>query len=114
MFDLIHAVSSVLKRFQQRDEPRDIFDDKWTVSEKIELLRQLIAGKGAVKFSELFQQSASRMEVVVTFLALLELIRLRQIVAVQAEDFGDIQIEKAPVSAATANAAAEMEPTAVK
>src|SRR6266496_818517 len=49
LFDLIHAVSSVLKRFQQRDEPRDIFDDKWTVSEKIDLLRQLIAATGALK-----------------------------------------------------------------
>ena len=49
-----------------------------------------------------------------TFLALLELIRLKQIVAVQAEDFGEIQIEKAPVQAAPANAAAEPEPTAVK
>src|SRR6266705_3052107 len=65
LFDLIHAVSGVLKRFQQRDEPRDIFDDKWTVSEKIELLRQLIAARGSLKFSELFQQLVSRMEVVV-------------------------------------------------
>ncbi len=96
LFDLIHAVSSVLKRFQQRDEPRDIFDDKWTVSEKIELLRQLIAGKPALKFSELFQQSASRMEVVVTFLALLELIRLKQIVVSQPAPFSEIDIWPAP------------------
>jgi len=106
LFDLIHAVSSVLKRFQQRDEPRDIFDDKWSVSEKIELLRQLIGGKGALKFSELFQQIASRMEVVVTFLALLELIRLKQIVVSQPAPFGEIEIWRAPaLSAATVVAA---------
>src|SRR6185295_11869108 len=63
LFDLIQAVSSVLKRFQQRDEPRDIFEDKWTVSEKIELLRRLVAGTRALKFSELFEHAASRMEV---------------------------------------------------
>jgi segregation and condensation protein A len=34
--------------------------------------------------------------VVVTFLALLELIRLKQIVAVQSEQFGEIELEKAP------------------
>ncbi len=96
LFDLIHAVSSVLKRFQQRDEPRDIFDDKWTVSEKIELLRQLIAARGSLKFSELFQQLVSRMEVVVTFLALLELIRLKQIVVSQPAPFSEIEIWRAP------------------
>ena len=97
LFDLIHAVSSVLKRFQKRDEPRDIFEDKWTVSEKIELLRRLIAAKGVLKFSALFAQMASRMEVVVTFLALLELIRLKQIVVSQPATFGEIEICRAPV-----------------
>lgn len=104
LFDLIHAVSSVLKRFQQRDEPRDIFEDKWTVSEKIELLRQLIAGKPVLKFSELFQQTASRMEVVVIFLALLELIRLKQIVVSQLAPFSEIEIWRAPALSAKAAA----------
>ena len=102
LFDLIHAVSNVLKRFQQRDEPRDIFEDKWTVSEKLELLRQLMAGKGVLTFSELFQQSASRTEVVVTFLALLELIRLKQIVVSQPEPFCEIEIRRAPAPGPTA------------
>src|SRR5689334_2752044 len=39
VFDLINAVNSILKRFNQRGEARDIFEDKWTVSEKIELVR---------------------------------------------------------------------------
>ena len=106
LFDLIQAVSSVLKRFQQRDEPRDIFEDKWTVSEKIELLRQLIADKGVLRFSELFEQMASRMEVVVTFLALLELIRLKQIVVSQPAPFSEIEIWRAPALDAAASAAA--------
>ena len=42
-----------------------------------------IAERGAVKFSELFAKAASRAEVVCTFLALLELIRLKQLVCVQ-------------------------------
>src|SRR5215204_3667424 len=36
LFDLINAVNSILKRVTQRDDLRDIFEDKWTVSEKIE------------------------------------------------------------------------------
>ena len=113
LFDLIQAVSSVLKRFQQRDEPRDIFEDKWTVSEKIELLRELIAAKDVLRFSELFEQMASRMEVVVTFLALLELIRLKQIVVSQPAPFSEIEIWRAPALSAAAVAAAPDTATSV-
>ena len=51
-----------------------------------------IAEQSRLKFSELFEGATSRTEVVVTFLALLELIRLKQIMAIQAEAFGEIQI----------------------
>jgi segregation and condensation protein A len=97
IFDLINAVSEVLKRLGQREDLREIFEDKWSVSEKIEFLLQLMEEKGAVKFSELFNTAASRTEVVCTFLALLELIRLKQLICVQAADFGEIEITRAPV-----------------
>jgi segregation and condensation protein A len=96
IFDLLNAVNVVLKRFGQRDDPRDIFEEKWSVSEKIENLMKLATEKPNVKFSELFPETASRSEVVCTFLALLELIRLKQLICVQSEDFGDIDITKAP------------------
>ncbi len=48
-----------------------------------------------MRFSELFEGVTSRSEVVVTFLALLELIRLKQITAVQREPFGEIEICRA-------------------
>jgi segregation and condensation protein A len=110
LFDLIHAVGSVLKRFQKRDEPRDIFEDKWTVSEKIELLRRMMASREVLRFSELFQQMASRMEVVVTFLALLELIRLKQILVSQSAPFGEIELCRPP-ALNTAAAAAMLDAT---
>jgi segregation and condensation protein A len=52
-----------------------------------------------LKFSELFAGATSRTEVVVTFLALLELIRLKQLTAMQQEDFGDIIIGRANIEA---------------
>jgi segregation and condensation protein A len=104
LFDLLNAVSNVLKRFQEKDGARDIFEDKWTVSEKIDLLRRAIAGKAALRFSELFEQTTSRTEVVVTFLALLELIRLKQIVVAQPAPFSEIQIRRAPSGGAVAPA----------
>ena len=96
LFDLINAVNAILKRVNQREDLRDIFEDKWTVSEKIEQLRQLITSQPRVRFSELFAAATSRTEVVVTFLAVLELIRLRQIVAEQPEPFAEIDITAAP------------------
>lgn len=96
IFDLLNAVNAVLKRINLRDDPRDIFEDKWTVSEKIEHLVKLTTEKAAVKFSELFAGAASKSEVVCTFLALLELIRLKQLLCLQSDDFGDIEISKAP------------------
>jgi len=100
LFDLLNAVNSVLKRFGQREDSRGIYEDKWTVSEKIEHLIRLIAERTRLKFSELFETVTSRSEVVVTFLALLELIRLKQLVAVQAEAFGEIEIRRAPAATA--------------
>jgi segregation and condensation protein A len=101
LFDLVNAVSVVLKRFARREEAREIFEDQWTVSEKIEQLMRLIAERAPLKFSELFEGMISRSEVVCTFLALLELIRLRQLVAFQKEAFGEIEIGRGPGAAAT-------------
>jgi len=95
IFDLVNAVNSVLKRFTKREDLRDIFEDKWTVSEKIEQLMRALSERAQMKFSELFAGVTSRSEVVVTFLALLELIRLKQIVAIQREPFGEIGICRA-------------------
>lgn len=94
IFDLLNAVNSVLKRFEQRDNPREIFEDKWSVSQKIEQIVNLMTMKAQVRFSELFEDATSRSEVVCTFLALLELIRLKQLVCAQPEDFGEIEIKK--------------------
>ena len=96
IFDLLNAVNAVLKRFGQRvGAGRDIFEDRWTVGEKIEFILKTIAERGCMKFSELFETAASRSEVVCTFLALLELIRLKQLVCVQPEPFAEIVIRRA-------------------
>src|SRR5882672_1342912 len=95
IFDLLNAVNAILKRINQREDLRDIFEDKWTVSEKIEQLLQALVERPRLNFSALFAGATSRSEVVVTFLALLELIRLKQLVATQGEHFGEIEIVRA-------------------
>jgi segregation and condensation protein A len=108
IFDLVGAVNTILQRFTKRDDARDIFEDKWTVSEKIQLLMRSLGERPKLKFSELFETAATRFEVVATFLAVLELIRLKQILAVQAEEFGEIEI----VRAEAPDAASPTEPAA--
>jgi segregation and condensation protein A len=110
IFDLVNAVNVVLKRFTQREDLRDIFEDKWTVSEKIEHLMRLLGERLSLRFSELFEGVTSRSEVVVTFLALLELIRLKQLTAAQREPFGEIEIGRAAPAPAAPMPAAGAEP----
>jgi segregation and condensation protein A len=111
IFDLVNAVNSVLKRFTQREDLRDIFEDKWSVSEKIEYLLRTLSEQSRMTFSQLFEGVTSRSEVVVTFLALLELIRLKQLTAIQNEAFGEIEICRAAQPAATPAAPpAEVDP----
>jgi segregation and condensation protein A len=95
LFDLLNAVNAILKRVAQQPDSRDVFEDKWTVSEKIEEMMKALAARPSLKFSELFAGAMSRTEVVVTFLALLELIRLKQLVAAQTEAFGEIEVSRA-------------------
>jgi len=108
IFDLVNAVTLVLKRFTEKDaERRDIYEDQWTVSEKIEHLLKLTSDQPSVRFSQLFSTATSRQEVVATFLAVLELIRLKQIAATQPEPFAEIEIVRCPPGGLTPGSPAE-------
>jgi segregation and condensation protein A len=92
VFDLINSFNQVLKRFNQQEDLREIFEDRFTVSDKIDFILKLTAAEPNTAFSKLFDGAASKGEVVVTFLALLELIRLKQLRIVQPTPFADIEI----------------------
>jgi segregation and condensation protein A len=113
IFDLLNAVNLVLQRFTKRDDLRDIYEDKWTVSEKIEFVMKTLTERPRVTFSELFVQAASRSEVVCTFLALLELIRLKQLVCIQPEPFAEIEVTRSQ-TAGRDTGVAQTEPVAVE
>src|SRR5437660_8693289 len=83
IFQLIHAFQNVIKRVEARENLGEIFGERFTVSEKIDIILQRVANGASVRFTELFGDIASRVEVVVTFLGLLELIRLKQVRAIQ-------------------------------
>lgn len=91
LFDLIAAFNEVLKRTAV-EQIGEVFGDRFTVADKIEFILTTLREGGTVRFETLFGSRASRTEVVCTFLALLELIRLRQVSAHQDEHFGEIAI----------------------
>jgi segregation and condensation protein A len=115
IFDLLNAVNAVLQRISAREaSSREIFEDKWTVSEKIEHVMKMISERSQLKFSDLFADAMSRTEVVVTFLALLELIRLKQIICAQSEAFGEIEITRNQSLAVLPAPAATLESTSAE
>ncbi len=96
VFELIGAVSQILKRFNTQPGMHEVQADPHTVSEKIESLRTLLSERKRTRFSELFSAASSRNEVVCIFLALLELTRMRQLVLSQSDEFGEIDVDLAP------------------
>ncbi|HEV8184889.1 MAG TPA: segregation/condensation protein A [Chthoniobacterales bacterium] len=95
IFQLINAFQAVIKRVDAREDLREIFGEHFTVSDKIDWILRRVSDGVPLRFSELFASMASRVEIVVTFLALLELVRLRQVRATQQNPFDEIEIAAA-------------------
>lgn len=94
IFDLINAFQKILKRHEEKPEDlKQIFEENFTVGDKIEHLLKLTSAGVPMKFEELFTDAATRGEIVVTFLAMLELIRMKHLRVRQADQFGEIWIE---------------------
>ena len=96
MFDLVWAFQKVLRSVEDRSKVGRFEDEKFTVGQKIEFLLDRIVPGEEILFEDLFRSMSSRGEVVVTFLAMLELIRLRQLAAVQEGPLQPIRIRRTP------------------
>jgi segregation and condensation protein A len=89
--DLFTAFNQVLHR--AKDAPREIPGEQFTVEQKMTaVVHALEVAGGTVLFGTLFRTGASRLEIIVTFLALLELIKSRRIRARQSKAFDEIEI----------------------
>jgi len=95
---LLDAFTRIMVRVnesEKKDEVKEIVKEKFTVNQKIATIKDSLLVRKQVYFSELFSNSISRDEVVTTFMALLELLKLQEIKVVQPENFADIEICKA-------------------
>ncbi len=90
LFDLITALKHVLDRAEER--PMEIDVDEVSIEEKMDYLCERIAPGQRVPFADLFEEGADALEIIVTFLALLELLRLGTMKFRQTRSFGTIHI----------------------
>jgi segregation and condensation protein A len=93
IFDLINAFSKALE-----DVPKDMFyeviKDEFTIEEKVHQILHLLLVEPSVKISQLFARAKHKIEVIVTFLAILELIRMKEIVARQKGLFDEVEVAR--------------------
>ena len=74
--------------------PQEVMKEVVSISEKIANIQKLISEKLETSLSSLLREAKSKTEVIVTFLALLELIKQRTLTVEQNEMFGDVMIKK--------------------
>ena len=98
LFSLMSAFRAVLTRAKQR--PQVVLPGEFlSIEQRIEQLLARLSTTEAIGFAELFDDVATRPELVVTFLALLEMIRLKVIRVYQTGPFGDIRIYRRQAAA---------------
>ncbi|MBZ0166744.1 MAG: segregation/condensation protein A [Candidatus Omnitrophica bacterium] len=91
LFDLITAFQEALNRTPE-EIIHEIVQEEYTVEDKIHDILHALISQDSMSVYALFKQCRNRQEVVVSFIAILELIRLREIKAFQSAPFDDIQI----------------------
>ena len=91
LFDLIDALSEALKKVPE-EIIHEIIEEEYTVENKIHNILHDLLDHSSILLTDLFAKSRAKVEAVVTFLAVLELIRLKEIKIVQKRQFGEIEI----------------------
>lgn len=91
--DLIAAFSKIVKEFSKKE---DIIEVKKEISllDKIEEIKEIVGKVECLRFSEIFAKCQSKLELIVTFLALLELIRRKVVKIFQERQFSEIWLSK--------------------
>jgi segregation and condensation protein A len=94
LFHLMKAFRKIVAELETR-EVSEIDPEEYTMEEKIEVIITSLTDREMVAFGELFEGISSRLEAIVTFMALLELIKLSRVRARQESPFGSIWIYRA-------------------
>ena len=91
LFELIDAFQKILEKIPD-DQQLEFSGEGLSVRERISEIADILEAKGSITFSELFSENPDKQEVIVTFLALLEMVKLTVIKIVQHIQTGIIRI----------------------
>lgn len=94
LLDAFVGIMHKVNKKEKSKESKEITKELFTVEQKISTIKDCLISRNKVKFSELFLESTTKEEVITTFMALLELIKMQVIRVSQDDIFTDIQIEK--------------------
>ena len=91
LFELIDAFKRILDRVDE-DQRVDLTADSISVKDRITQLIDILEDKGSITFDELFDTDTTRSDVIVTFLAVLEMVKVRLVRIVQHVGTGIIRL----------------------
>jgi segregation and condensation protein A len=91
LYDLVHAFAVLLKRTQKK-EALEIQPDQFTVKEKIQQLSEYLEQNESFSLSDYAKNLQTRIEMIVLFMAILEMLRLSMLRIFQGEAFGEILV----------------------
>ena len=91
LFALINALHEVLKRAEPGDF-MEVSSDTIRLKDRISQLMEILSGVSSITFHELFEGKVRKMEMILTFLAILELVRLQMVRAFQHQPSGIIRL----------------------
>lgn len=97
MDGLMKALQKMFLKMEKRNithKERHITLDRFTVAEKISHIKDFMLMRDTAKFDELFDADYSKSEIITTFQALLELLKMQFVTAEQHEIFGEILLRK--------------------
>jgi len=95
LYDLVQAFHQVLSK-ASREMSHEVFEPEVSIEEKMEHIKERLQNEGRFTFASLFPKPWTKGELVATFLALLEVTRLRLVRIFQDKTFGEIMIERKP------------------
>lgn len=90
LFDLLDAFKNVLK--ETSEEIKELIYEEIPLEQKIREILDMLEDVKCIRFEQIFSAGQSRRELIYGFLALLELIRLKQVIARQSKSLGEIWI----------------------
>lgn len=93
VWELFEAFRRILKKADEVEPVHDVEFEQVSLRDRARLVLDRLRSTRCIDFETLFADGATRLEVIVTFLALLELVRLKAVTATQEERFGRIVVE---------------------